>query len=171
MGHRDKFWLGGSGGDLRNGLKWGKPILSSTAEVSGVINHNCQLGKVLYDERSSTNCFVLHLNRLSAQQRITANLNKLLALNLIPAGTDIRKILLMENEEFQAGNPRNWVIEIKKLVEVPADYQEPAGPEHKNIIELGADGVIRFHDDAQRSLLGEYLRNPSAAIQDTILNG
>ena len=152
-------------------MQWGKPILSSRAEVSGVINHNCQIGKALFNGKSSTNVFVLHLNRLSAQQRIAANLNKLLALNLVPAGTNIEKILAMDNEEFQPGNPRNWVIEIKKLVELPADYREPAGPEHKNIIELGRDGVIRFHDDAQKSLLSEFLRNPSVAIQDTILNG
>src|SRR5262249_21669961 len=59
-------------------VAWGKPILRADAELSGFIHHNMQLDQALFSKPFKTNFLILHLSNLIPEQRISANVNKLI---------------------------------------------------------------------------------------------
>lgn len=67
----------------------GKPVIASTTAVEGLINHNFQLPDALYRDRIQFSCLILHMKNLSAEQRIRANMRKLVKTGTIQESASI----------------------------------------------------------------------------------
>jgi len=161
-GHSDRFMLWRPNGPLPNGLKWGKPVLASACDVSGVINHNTQINHALYDEALPTDLFILHRDRLSRAERIEANMRKLVSYGAVRPGEDIADILARPAASFPAGNVQHYVSEIVKLsrnepeAEAAADWWFTIDP----------TGAATWNAGWQRAALQDFLKFPRNYTQD-----
>lgn len=141
-------------------LVWGKPIISTNAGVGGYLNHNIQLEKSLYDGRIFTDLFVVHLKHLSPQQRIDANIRKLIARGFATPTDSLDAILARDTDHLGGqtrANVQLWVREIGML----RDRATPSGPpaaSPRAYVDL-ADGNLRFSDPAGRRALTTFLTN------------
>lgn len=162
-GTENKFMIGSDFAHLSDGLKWGKPILRSTAPIHGFINHNGQLDRSLYGPQIPTNFFVLHLVQLSGPQRIRANYLKLLSRKFISADEPLEDVAARDLSGVTDRNILLYVSEIKRLLRAsndpPVDAGLPAG-----CIELVGNGSITYHSEAQREILAEFLANSSDVV-------
>ena len=155
-GHGDRFMLWRPNGPLENGLKWGKPIISTRSHFSGTINHNTQIDHSLYTENLATNFFVLHRDRLSTAERIQANLRKLVSYGAIKPEDGVDNILARDIKSFSDGNAQHYYSEIKNLT--TASTQPP--PDISWWFGIGADGNARWNADWQRAEIQNFLVNP-----------
>ncbi|MBR0673538.1 hypothetical protein GXW76_20370 [Roseomonas soli] len=162
LGFDDRFWLLPDGQGLVEGLTWGKPLIRHDVALSGVINHNSQLPLGSYRDRFRANCFVLHLNRLSAQQRIGANLNKLVAMQALPEGTTAAQAARLNVENFREGNIRLYLREVQQLVSRPQVAPDIESPLLPNSMRLLRDGALRFQAPAQEETLRRFLLEPAS---------
>ena len=144
IGFGDRFFVDVGGRGLGQGFKWGKPVIASSVEVSGFINHNVQLDRSAYGDRIPTNCIVFHLNRLSVKQRIGTNLHKLAALGALPQEARLQDVLLMELHDLPHGNIQLYVREIQELAGRPEVVADPRQRLDVNTIWICADGVSRW---------------------------
>jgi hypothetical protein len=165
IGFDDRFFLDVSGGGLEQGFKWGKPIISSSVEVSGFINHNVQLSRSAYGEKVPTNCVVFHLNRLSVKQRIGSNLHKLVALGALAQGASLQDVLLMELHGLPQGNVQRYVREIQALARTPEVMGDPRQRLDENTIRICADGNIALGSEEQRRVLSDFLASGRSLLR------
>lgn len=157
VGHRNRFWLKPDGGGLIDGLKWGKPLVSSDVDVSGYINHNCQLDAAHYGGRFVLQCFVLHLNRLSFRQRVSSNMNKLVALGVLKEGDAVAKVVGLDPNDYREGNIRLYLREIQQFAAMDDPPANDGSPLQENSIRLGASGSIEFQSAAQRAAMDAFM--------------
>jgi hypothetical protein len=166
-----RFWW-----DMRQnhpliGLRSGKPIISSNAAVKGLINHNWQVCCDQYESKSSTNFFVLHLKRLSIDQRIKTNIRKLHAYNAFKGRVmDQDEIRMLNADIYPPGNKRNWIKEIQDL-----SVREVDGPLHpesfrEGMVEFGSDGRMIFSSPDQETAFYHMLDNPWGHIESAFSN-
>jgi hypothetical protein len=150
---------------LAEDLSCGKPLLRSDSIQSGYVCHNFQLGPGLFKPPLNSNLFLLHLTRLIPQQRISANLNKLIGGGVARSGespesvvarTDITDALMLRH-----------VGEIRELLALRErqDLGEAALP--AGSLELMPDGTIGFSSDAERNVFSEYVAD-SKPVYDLI---
>lgn len=163
-GYDDRFRLLPDGLSLVEGLAWGKPVIRHDVALSGVINHNSQLPLASYRDRFRTNCFVLHLNRLSARQRIASNLNKLVALDAVPEGITAAQAARLNVENFREGNIRLYLREVQLLASQPEVLPDREAPLQQNSIRILGDGALHFQAPEQREALRGYLLEPARFI-------
>ncbi len=160
FGYQDRFWLSLKRDHLGVGLRSGKPIISSSVAVEGMLNHNRQLAPEFYGDAIRTDFFVLHLKRLSATQRIASNMSKLRAYNAFKgANLSLEDVLGLEPDEFPEGNKRNWIREIQALSREDADTTPAKAPLGGGTCEL-VDGSLRFADQEQRAAFRDFIECP-----------
>lgn len=140
-------------------LACGKPLIRSTKFPAGYVNHNFQLGTNLFRPPFKTGLFLLHLSMLNPQQRIAANVNKLISRQLVQPGEPVEAILARDDitDEVAAF----YVQEIRdclKRVGQTGSEQIGLGP---GCIELLADGRIGFFSETERTALATYIADPT----------
>lgn len=160
---RRRFTIGTDFHQLGLGLAWGKPILRSAAELSGFINQNVQVPKRLVGDVIHPGFFVLHLKNLIAQQRIDANINKLIARGFAAPGETIESITARAPSIDAIGDVaersvlRLWVNELRQLNARVNGSTTSRGSLPRGCIELLDDGRILFHGEAERRVLKSFL--------------
>lgn len=162
------FQLDRGGSALENGIIWGKPIIGSQVPLEGFINHNSQCAADLFGgDELSLRFAVLHMAKLSAEQRIRSNLSKLKSrgvdVNAIPLSRDY-----LESTTFADSNVRLYLREILDLRE-RGEYPEiqSFGP-LPNTFEVGSTQEISFASAADREWFNLAIRTPAAFLQSRI---
>jgi hypothetical protein len=159
-GYTDHFSLYDRSIPLKHGLKWGKPIISTKASFDGMINHNTQIEHALYIQPLTTNFFVLHLSRISKQQRIEANLRKLRSYNAIEYGCGLEQFLTVDVEELGSDQVKMYAREIRELI----DPKTPERGELFGWIHLSKEGDLTCSKAWQREVLAHFLSNPEEYV-------
>jgi len=123
VGKYDEFIFDKNLDHFKSGLRLGKPIISSHAPISEMMNHNFQLNPESFLHIKNFPFVVLHLKNLDIGQRIRSNIHKLIAYNAfkcmnISSRPSVEEILNLNAFDFPAGNKRNWIMEIQKLASV-----------------------------------------------------
>jgi hypothetical protein len=152
-GRPNCYSLGARMGTLSDGLKWGKPVISSAVDVSGIILHNTQNKRAMVANELRTNLFVLHQSNAVPEERINANLLKLKAQQVIKDEEGLPEVLALNYESKKIGG--NYIREIHQLV---LAMSAPASIDGS--IEILADGTIRWTQDWQKTELQSFIAEP-----------
>ncbi|EKT4484722.1 hypothetical protein QEM02_004890 [Pseudomonas putida] len=159
-GSKDIFTIGDSIEKLQTGLTWGKPIFSSNTKLDGYINHNIQALEHVYDGLDFRAIFVLHLNNLSPNQRINANLRKLVARRFIGEHSTIDDALNADTTGTTDLNIKLYLEEIRKLSTQKSSPITTLSPGH---FKLDDQGTLSFYSSTEKNLLSCFL-NPKLSI-------
>jgi hypothetical protein len=150
---------------LIDGLRWGKPIVSTELTLTGNILHNVQLKKLgAYQEDAVTNFFLLHLSELYPAQRIRSNLYKLIAHGVIRDVSELNMILERPLAEFDMGNVRSYVAEVRRLYALPKSYT--ANPQGS--LEIKSGGGLHFSNDVQTKIWNDFVTRPALQVGEAI---
>ncbi len=106
---------------LIGGLKWGKPILASHLNAAEIQMHNMQVFADHTCKNLITNFMVLHRSMLSPNQRIQANLRKLVAYKVIKSIDELPSILGISSDFQRIATCRRFIKEIQDLSQLPVD--------------------------------------------------
>lgn len=166
-GYDDRFWWDLAQNHPSSNLRSGKPIISAEVAVEGMINHNRQLGLENFDTSVSTQLFILHLKRLSNDQRIAANINKLHAYNAFGTTLNLDDILLLDFEKFPAGNKQNWIKEIQVLSAKEIVVGDVEAPLSQGTVRIVNDRII-FSSIEQQKRFDQYIRYPLEEVNSAI---
>jgi hypothetical protein len=163
----DRFRVGSQPSQFLPGLKWGKPIISSSVAISGILHHNAQVRKDVLTSARKTNILILHKKNLSPEMRVRANLRKLEARQVLPVGLSYAEAIdsasrIKSEDSVIAG----YVEEILKLKDCVEDAQPPDDALTANAVQMLADGQIRFQNNAQRSALLEFIAHGQQYISE-----
>ncbi|MGQ0618890.1 MAG: glycosyltransferase family 2 protein [Panacagrimonas sp.] len=167
----DVFPLLGSPEHLANWVRWGKPILSTALPLRGFLNHNVQLPAHYFSNTIPAGLFTLHLAHLSAQQRVSVNVRKLIARGFCSAGEPIDQIVRRNLAEVTDSNVRLYVSEIKRLHNTPEPDAAAAVVLGKGQIHLRPDGSVQFFGEAERFRLMEFLLSDGAYFKTALGHG
>jgi len=164
-GYTDHFSLYDAEKPLSHGLKWGKPIISTTSAFDGMINHNTQINHELYPTPLITNFFVFHLSRVSKQQRINANLRKLRSYHAIHEECSLEAFLAIDLDTLQSDQVKMYAREIHELVD---SRTEDRGPLF-GWIQVAENGELTCSQAWQRKTLAHFVSNPDHYASDLLL--
>src|ERR1700690_1579011 len=143
--------------DLARNLACGKPLIRSDKIPTGFSNHTFQLGVRLFAPPFKANLFLLHLSRLNPRQRMTANMNKLVAAAVAAPGQSPETIALRTDitDPIMAG----YVDEIRDCL---AAERAPSGVASlgPGCLKLGNDGAVAYYGEAERDLITDYITDP-----------
>jgi hypothetical protein len=161
-GYCDRFWLNDPESpmvnDLTWGLKWGKPVISSSCNFGGFINHNTQMEHSLYSEPIITSLFVLHLSRVSNQQRIDSNLRKLRAAGAISNESGVDEVLKRSPAEW-SDFPETVRSYVQEILEIVAEgLKSPSNIDGS--IQVAEDGLLIFSEEWQKQALFDFRCRP-----------
>lgn len=156
-GFKDRFMLQGRPGPLKGGLAWGKPLISSRCNVSGIILHNKQLKSFISLSTLITNFFVLHRSKVSSSDRIRANLEKLISFGLLKPTDGLDEFLKIDIEQIPEGQ-RRYCIEIQAILSEGGDT--PTSTVGSFAISEG--GLAHWAYDWQRTIMQEFVEEPAA---------
>lgn len=154
-GSREIFFFGEKIDDLTFGLTNGKPVLSANANAHGFLNHNIDASSAFDGSEPPLNLFVLHLNKLSAEQRIRSNLNKLKARNIIHSNVTIDELLLVDTTNISDENSRDYIEEIRLLHQ--ADEIDVVAELRPGHIIFKENGHIEFFSQSDSTLFRQYV--------------
>jgi hypothetical protein len=165
-GYRDRFSLYDPNIPLINGLKWGKPVISTSSNFSGFINHNTQMEHSLYAEPLITNFFVLHLSRVSNQQRIHSNLLKLKAFGAIPDEWGGEEVLRRPPEEWDhlPDTLKSYVRQIFEIHEEGPGFAGNLG----GSIQIAEDGLLICSEDWQKQALLDFVSSAPQFVSELL---
>jgi hypothetical protein len=155
-GYSDRFSLYDPIAPLTVGLKWGKPVISATCGFAGMINHNTQVDHALYDDPIVTNFFILHLSRISGQQRINANLKKLRAYGELAETAGIQDLRDMGLGGLRTDQAKMYAKEIFDLL---ASDKPLFGP-ISGSIQIKRNGQLICSADWQYHALQQFVTRP-----------
>lgn len=159
-GYEDRFWYDIGQNHAVAGLRSGKPIISTSALVSGMINHNRQIDVSIYDRNVVLNFFVLHLKRLSPEQRIESNYRKLHAYNAFKRKLTIDEVLQLNPDDFPQGNKRNWIREIQQFAKLRGEKFDRDAPLVNGTVLINNHDFLVFSNAEQRSVFDTFLSQP-----------
>ena len=151
-GSKTRFGFGAKGG-LADGLRWGKPVISASANRPNTVVHNLQAASMF--DHPVTNFFVLHLSRLSAIQRVNANANKLRSYSVISNEDGLDAIAKIDLASIKTPALVRLVEETRKLSKL-GEYPKTNDAATPDSVVF-RDGRIEFHDADQKRLLQEFI--------------
>ncbi|WP_114859396.1 FkbM family methyltransferase [Azospirillum brasilense] len=153
---------------LRENLKWGKPIVPSSFMGAGINIHNSQFPVDCFKVKVGTDLFLLHLTKLSAEQRLRTNRNKLAARGFARKDESYEDIVA--RDRFKGGDPTvvRCVDEIEVLLKERNQPVVAFADVPKGHLELMQDGTIRFAGFEEEKALQAFLEDGHAAIQDSL---
>jgi len=158
-----RYRCGSNHDSLANGIAWGKPVLRSKSRLTGFINHNIQLDQSLFAAPIRTNFFALHMTKLSPKQRISANVNKLIALRVARPGDSAETICSRKLEGMPSSNAIRYIMEIRDLLSMSAEETAQTGPLGAGCLELSADHSIQYYSERERALVNGLIDDPISA--------
>ncbi len=139
-------------GGLIDGLRWGKPLLSTAAERPDTVIHNCQAEKMFAG--APTNLFVLHLNRFSTVQRLESNLNKLRSHGIISPAAGVEAVAEIDMSSIKGPTIIRLIDETLSLSKAE-DYTNPE-VEAKPYSIVFKDGRFLFDNPDQLRTLQQF---------------
>ena len=104
-----------------------------------------QLDQALFSKPFRTNFLILHLSNLIPEQRIAANLNKLIDTGFATPG-DSAETVARRNLEGRTSSTIRYVTEIRNLLSLAA-HPEPDEPLGAGCLELTDGHAIRYHGE------------------------
>jgi hypothetical protein len=162
--HATRFTCGTELHDLATGATWGKPVLRSTARLWGITHHNDSIDPKLYASPFRTSFFLLHMTNLIPEQRLSANINKLVARGFARAGDTVEQICARSLDGISDKLIPLYVDEIKSLASKTAD----AVPQHTELqpgcLELREDGRIQYFGKKERDVIQRLMREPETSF-------
>jgi len=162
--HATRFTCGTELDDLAAGVTCGKPVLCSTASLWGITHHNDSVDPKLYASPFKTNFFLLHMTNLIPEQRLRANINKLVARGFADAGDTVEQICARSLDGIGDKLIPLYVDEIKSLASKTAD----AFPQHTELqpgcLELPEDGCIQYFGEKERDAIQRLMREPEVSF-------
>ena len=142
---------------LIDGVKWGKPIISTNLPKLKYILHNIQLPESIYGTNVTTNFFILHLTRFSSQQRIRANINKLISFGFAVEHDSLEQILSRSIPEFKGfGNIQQFVMEINNLIKNNVEPFERLELQVDEI-EIIPGQIVRAFSDTEIEIFKKFI--------------
>jgi len=152
-GHANRFNLHTPIWPLSDGLQWGKPVISSAFDVSGIILHNTEVKRALALADLKTNLFVLHRHMSLPDERISINIQKLKSSGHLKPGDGIEEALKLEVDPLK---PRhNYIQEIHELI--ASKTPKPI----EGSFEINAAGDVEWSQDWQRYEMQRFLAEPN----------
>jgi len=149
------------------GRKWmlahGKPVISAIAQIPhGERAHNYQFPSYYFSREGSQNLFLLHLRRKDPEQRIHANIMKLVSRGVVSDDADLDEILQLSTQPLPYDGVSRGVF--RELAEIDSFLRSPDsaawGPQHDAAsFQLFPDGNIGFDNPRMRALFAEFLVN------------
>ncbi len=126
------------------GLKWGKPLISSRLALSGRINHNVELKQCIPSARVQFGLFVAHLNRFSAEQRIAQNIQKIISRGVAANAEEVYELSRRASNSDLDDNVQLYLSEI---VEFTGRFPKPlpANRIPSGCLRIEPDGMLEFY--------------------------
>ncbi|CAO4153986.1 glycosyltransferase family 2 protein [Methylorubrum aminovorans] len=145
---RDIFHFTGTEPQIRELVLWGKPIVSTAADVGGPdVLHVCQFPASFTAIESPINVVSLHLSRLNPEQRLKANRSKLVIRGRVAEETSFEEIAAIPDQAIQNdGVVLRLVKEIRDILgAIDPKSGRSWGPTDKAFsIKINPDGTIGF---------------------------
>jgi hypothetical protein len=156
-----QFICGAGSRFLAAKLACGKPLLRSDKLPIGYVNHSFQLGTGLFAPPFRTNLFLLHLAHLIPRQRISGNVDKLLAAGLVEPGESPESIA--RRNDMPDDTTAVYVKEIGEFLALEGQKDLGNGPLGPGCLELSPDGTIAYYGDAERKAVNGLIAEPQLA--------
>jgi hypothetical protein len=137
--------------------------------LTGFINHNIQLASSLFSQPYLCNYFVLHMANLLPEQRIAANVQKLISLRFAQAGESAADIVAQPTRGSDNPHVHQYLEEIKQLLlkeHAPEDLDR--GPLRAGCMELRTDGTIAYYGESERNMINGLMSNPGAVYDEAV---
>ena len=148
---------------------WGKPLISTrSATLDSILQpghflHTSQYPAALFSsDPLEGRLYVQHLSKLDRQQRISASVNKLVAMGFAEPSVTVDELLTMDLE----GSPsrRRFLVEARQMLKwdgLPIAYETlPQGA-----VRFEDDGALSFSDAACKDGFGAFLDNCDAELR------
>jgi hypothetical protein len=152
-GYNDRFLFSPPGLALKRGLKWGKPIVSTSNDTPDIVLHNTQLQDLIKATRLESRIFILHRKQVVPQERIRVNMLKLRALNVIPPGLSLKELLALDVNSFALG--RAILSDIHALAALDGTLPPVDGS-----FQIDDQGVAKWQTPEQRQVFEDFIRDP-----------
>ena len=162
--HATRFTCGTELDDLATGVTWGKPVLRSTARLWGIAHHNDSVDPKLYASPFRTSFFLLHMINLLPEQRLRANINKLIARGFARTGDTVEQICARSLDGISDQIIPLYVSEIKSLaskIGLPLPQHAELQP---GCLELLEDGRIQYFGGKERDVIQRLMDEPEASF-------
>jgi hypothetical protein len=138
-------------GTPREGLYWGKYVISSRLDIGGLICHNYQIMKHLHNTGFGNldvrpGLFVAHLNRYCPSQRVRANVLKLLARGYAADTAGVKARALTDHD-----NADRYVQELRRLIPLPETAWQAPAMVQNHCVRVESGRPIQFGSGESRS--------------------
>jgi hypothetical protein len=140
--------------ELEWGLAWGKPIISSNADIKGILLHNVQVDAGLYCSDVPTKILLQHLKEFMPEQRIAANREKLIKRGFASERDSIEDILKRETTGVADTNVDLYVSEIRRLRSMSAPDVLTL---NEGNMEFDTDHSISYFSNKEEDLVKSFL--------------
>lgn len=158
-GCADQFYIGHGINKLVWGGRWGKPIVASSYKPNQSILHSEQFPKDIKWFAHSSGIFILfHFNTLSYEQRIKANIRKLVRAKVF--SNDITLAEILEKGSLNIEN-KTMARFVKEIIEANnSKYSENDGFELSDgFFKINSSGCIDFFNKAAEDEFNGFFKN------------
>ena len=154
---------------IPQGIRMGKPAVSSALTPVASMAHTCRLPEEALRHASIGNLVVAHLNALSVEQRILVNIEKQRSSNgrsrvharagLEPGPITRDTLMALDPERLSAGPARAYLRQMQDLVRKGNFGKSGTAP-----AVTFRDGEMTFMNQRERQEVLRFLRNPAPTI-------
>ena len=162
-GSDTRFLVGTKARDYLGLIAWGKPLRRTAAPRfgrRGHVNHNVDVDKRLYRVLRRPQFFILHMRHLDVRQRIKANINHLIARELVSPEETLESILGRELAVAGDGHIGSMVEELRSLAATfSARTPFPGTFTADSWLELTPSGCVGYSGARQAAAMRTFLTN------------
>ncbi|UGB24875.1 glycosyltransferase family 2 protein [Methylorubrum sp. B1-46] len=145
-GWRDITYVGDCMQRFIDGYAWSKPFVPTGYQEPGFRIHNVQFPKSLYAVKPGNFIALLHLNKYSRLQRLSANKRKLIARGVVTADTSFEEIARLDVSKSRDPAVVRLVKEVETLQsETTEDFDDQKLP--SDCLRFYKDGKLSFSDE------------------------
>ena len=145
--------------DLRTYHCNGKPLLNSALmreKLRTPVGHTRNLPAAILSGRAPLSFVLFHLTRLSREQRITANLQKLRSFGLIRDEKDLSFLERVRDEQIESPSIRAYLAELRKLAGMRDEAAVTTEDLRRDHFIVKADGSLEFSAPRVKELFLEH---------------
>jgi hypothetical protein len=149
------------------GLLWGKPIIHSKGHPTGFIHHNVHIAQHWYKEPIDTRFVLLHMSNLYSEQRIRANINKLVQRKIISSDSTVDTVLAIDIKQYSDPSVIGYLDEIHEIACSPFEGRPQRAGLAKGTFRLDASGRILFADKEDADAFASMI-SPQSSLADDL---
>lgn len=155
-GNKDIFYISDVGNRFSASLKGGKPLLHSSVNIRGFVNHNVQLSEYMPEVIPRGGVIICHMTKLNKERRIKINRQKIMAHKLIETDKEIDEVLKSGNIFGYEGPLLTY---LKEIIECQkTDWKELYSPP-PGCFKIGVDGRIIYADKSAKEQMFEFVES------------